>query len=73
MLCELGFLAKYSSVCYSERKKQVKCRAWGQESGRISVTARVRNSGSLFQSFLYAFRPGGGGGGWLLYALAGCP
>ena len=39
-------------------KKQVKCRAWGQESVRISVIARVRNSGSLFRSFLYAFRRG---------------
>ena len=38
----------------------MKCRAWGQESVRISVIARVRNSRSLFQSFLYAFRRGGG-------------
>ena len=36
----------------------MKCRARGQESVRISVIARVRNSGSLFQSFLYAFRRG---------------
>ena len=33
----------------------MKCGAWGQESVRISVIARVRNSGSLFQSFLYVF------------------
>ena len=40
----------------------MKCRAWGQESVRISVIARVRNSGGLFQSFLYAFRRGAGVG-----------
>ena len=38
----------------------MKCSALGQESVCISVTARVRNSGSLFQSFLYAFRRGAG-------------
>ena len=38
-----------------QEKKTLKCRAWGQESAHISVIARVRNSGSLFQSFLYAF------------------
>ena len=38
----------------------MKCRAWGQESVHISIIKRVRNSGSLFQSFLYVFRRGGG-------------
>ena len=37
----------------------MKCRAWGQESVHISIIKRVRNSGSLFQSFLYVFRRGG--------------
>ena len=69
MLCESGFLTKYSSVSYIKRKKQVNCLAWGQESVRISVIARVRNSGSLFQSFLYVFRRED----WFLSALAGCP
>ena len=41
MVCESGFLTKYSSVRYSERKKQVKCRAWGQEIDHISVIAGV--------------------------------
>ena len=41
MLCGSEFLRKYSSVRYSERKKQVKCSAWGQESVHISVIARV--------------------------------
>ena len=36
----------------------MKCRAWGQESVCISVIARVHNSESLFQSFLYALRRG---------------
>ena len=57
------------SVRYSETKKQGKCRAGGHESVRISVIARVRDDGSLFQSFLYAFRRGG----WLLSAVAECP
>ena len=48
------------SVRYSETKKQGKCRAGGHESVRISVIARVRNDGSLFQSFLDAFRRGAG-------------
>ena len=48
------------SIRCSERKKQVKCRAGEHESARISVIARVRNDGSLFQSFLYAFRRGAG-------------
>ena len=69
MLCESGFLTKYSSISYIKRRKQVNCRAWGQESVRISVIARVRNNGSLFQSFLYVFR----WGDWFLSALAGCP
>ena len=45
MLCESGFLLKHSTVRYKEKKKQVSvnCRAWGQESVRISVIARVRN------------------------------
>ena len=60
MSCASAFLIKHSSVRYSRRKKQLKCRAWGQESAHISVIARVRNSGSLFQSFLYAFRQGAG-------------
>ena len=60
MLPESGVLTKYSSVRYSERRKQVKCRAWGQESVIISVIARVRNSGSLFRSFLYVFCRGDG-------------
>ena len=47
-----------TSVPYSRRKKQVKCRAWGEESVCISVIARVHNSESLFQSFLYALRRG---------------
>ena len=55
MSCASAFLIKHSSVRYSRRKKQLKCRAWGQESAHISVITRVRNSGSLFQSFLYAF------------------
>ena len=38
----------------------MKCRAWGQESVRIFVISRVRNSGSLFQSFLHVFRRGAG-------------
>ena len=38
----------------------MKCRALGQESVGISVIARVRNSGSLFQSFLYMFLWGAG-------------
>ena len=60
MLCESGFLTKYSSISYIKRKKkQVNCRAWGQEIVHISVIARVRNSGSLFQSFLYCVSPGG--------------
>ena len=42
------------------REKKIKCRAWGQESVLISVIARVRNTGSLFQSFLYVFRRGAG-------------
>ena len=33
----------------------MKCRAGGYESVRISVIARVRNSGGIFQSFLCAF------------------
>ena len=37
-------------------------RLGGGKCVRISVIARVRNSGSLFQSFLYAFIAGGGGG-----------
>ena len=57
------------SVRYSETKKQGKCRAGGHESVRISVITRVRNDGSLFQSFLYAFRRGG----WLLSSVAECP
>ena len=48
------------SIRCSERKKQVKCRAGEHESARISVIARVRNDGSLFQSFLNAFRRGAG-------------
>ena len=60
MSCASAFLIQHSSVRYSRRKKQLKCRAWGQESAHISVIARVRNSGSLFQSFLYAFRQGAG-------------
>ena len=44
---------------YQEKKKQVNCRAWRQEIVRIPVIARVRNSGSLFQSFLYCVSPGG--------------
>ena len=38
----------------------MKCRAGEHESARIYVIARVRNDGSLFQSFLYAFRRGAG-------------
>ena len=53
MLCESGFLTKYSSVRYSERKKQVKCRAWGQESVRISVIAGV-----CFSHFFMRFAGG---------------
>ena len=41
MLCGSGFLTKYSSVRYSEGKKQVKCRAWGQERVHISLIAGV--------------------------------
>ena len=40
----------------------------GHKSVRISVKARVRNNGRLFQSFLYAFCRGGwpeGTGSWL--------
>ena len=36
----------------------MKWRAGGYESVRISVIARVRNSGSIFQSFLSAFLRG---------------
>ena len=36
----------------------MKCRAGGYESVRISVIARVRNSGGIFQSFLCAFLRG---------------
>ena len=54
MLCGSGFLTKYSSVRYSDREKQVNCRAWGQESVRISVIAGV------CLSFVYAFRRGAG-------------
>ena len=43
------------------KKKQVKCCAGGHESVQISVIARVRNNGRTFQSFLHAFRRGGGG------------
>ena len=42
-------------------KKQVKCCTGGHESVHISVIARVRNNESTFQSFLHAFRGGGGG------------
>ena len=38
---------------------------------RISVIARVRNSRSLFQSFLYAFIAGGRGGGLALVRISG--
>ena len=59
------------------RSSQVKCRAWGQESVRISVFARVRNSRSLFQSFLYAFCRGVAlvriGGVSVLVAIVRCP
>ena len=41
-------------------KKQVKCCTGGHESVHISVIARVRNNESTFQSFLHAFRGGGG-------------
>ena len=40
------------------REKQVKCRAGGYESVCISIIARVRNSGSIFQSILCAFLRG---------------
>ena len=43
-------------------KKQVKCCTGGHESVHISVIARVRNNESTFESFLHAFRGGGGGG-----------
>ena len=36
----------------------MKWRAGGYESVRISVIARVRNSGSIFESFLSAFLRG---------------
>ena len=39
----------------------MKCCAGGHGSVHISVIARVRNNGSTFQSFLPAFRGGGGG------------
>ena len=54
MLCETGFLTKYSSVRYSERKK-IEFRAWGQESVRISVIAGVN-----FSHFFMRFAEGGG-------------
>ena len=38
----------------------MKCRALGQKSVGISAIARVRNLGSLFQSFLYMFLRGAG-------------
>ena len=40
----------------------MKCCTGGHESVHISVIARVRNNESTFQSFLHAFRQGGGGG-----------
>ena len=43
-------------------KKQVKCCTGEHESVHISVIARVRNNESTFQSFLHAFRGGGGPG-----------
>ena len=49
-------------------KKQVKCCTGGHESVHISVIARVRNNESTFQSFLHAFRGGGGGA-----VFWGCP
>ena len=49
-------------------KKQVKCCTGGHKSVHISVIARLRNNESTFQSFLHAFR-GGGGGVWCW----GCP
>ena len=52
VLCESGFWTKSP---LQREKKRVKCRAGGHKSVRISVIARSR-SGSLFQSFLYAFR-----------------
>ena len=51
---------KYTQVSAIVREKTKKCRAWGQESVRISVIKRVCSSRSLFQSFLYAFRRGAG-------------
>ena len=41
----------------------MKCCTGGHESVHISVIARVRNNESTFQSFLHAFRGGGGGAG----------
>ena len=41
----------------------MKCCAGGHGSVHISVIARVCNNGSTFQSFLPAFRGGGGGSG----------
>ena len=40
----------------------MKCCAGGHESVQISVIARVRNNGRTFQSFVHAFRRGGGSG-----------
>ena len=41
MSCASAFLIKHSNVRHSRRKKQWKCRAWGQESAHIYVIAGV--------------------------------
>ena len=59
MLCESGFLMKYSSVCYRERKRQGNFGAWGQESVCISVIVRVHNSRVFVLVIFLCVLPGG--------------
>ena len=60
---------KYLSVRYSKRKKkQVKSGTEAHESVCISIIVRVRDDGSLFQSFFYGFSQGS----WLISIIVGC-
>lgn len=60
-----------SAIARGKTSKMSRWRGGGHESICISEIKRVRNNGSLFQSFLKAFFAGEGRGG--VSVIASCP